>query len=102
MAQQFNDEQCRKADDPAHRCTDKFGAWFASPVRPARPGSTCWWETIQQLEDERALEEAALRRLAAASTLDDLLRPNEAEEAYVVWLDGWCDAVDPLESEEAR
>lgn len=46
MAQQFNDSQCRRADDPAHRCTDKFGDHWASPVREPRPGSMCWSETL--------------------------------------------------------
>lgn len=65
MAQQFNDPQCRKADDPAHRCTDKHGAWFESPVRPARPGSVCWWETMRRLEDDRAEEQRDLEAFRA-------------------------------------
>lgn len=73
---QFNDPQCRRGDDPAHRCTDKYGDWFASPVRPARPGATCWWETMQRLEDERRLERALLR--AYLADLDQLTTLEQA------------------------
>jgi hypothetical protein len=78
MAQQFNDPQCRKAADPAHRCTDKHGHWFASPLRAARPGTTCWWEQMQRLEETRKAVLDDLAKFAAdvqsASTLDELVR----------------------------
>lgn len=105
-AQQFNDQQCRRADDPAHRCTDKFGDWFASPLRPARPGAVCWWETIMRLEDERLAEHAALQHLADSSTLDAFAQPYDPaptadEQAFLDWLDSYTD-VDFRESEAVR
>lgn len=105
MAQQFNDPQCRRADDPAHRCTDKHGDWFASAVRAARPGSLCWWERLKRAEDQRLRDANALRRLTDALTLEDLEaheRPFSFDESeFLRWLDSFDD-IDWRESPEVR
>ncbi len=43
----MQDSKCRARDIAGHQCVDKLGASWR------RTGTTCWYETLATLEDER-------------------------------------------------
>lgn len=65
----MNAPDCRAKDRPGHLCTDKYGDLWDRPGVGPRPGTTCFYETIQAQADgapERRPDFAAARERVAS------------------------------------